>query len=64
MGSCTSCCQSLSDKDRRDLLAAITVQQNVDNMKVILDKYPGINVNNIYLDQVSSSVKLEVPYTR
>ena len=52
MGVCTSC-QSLSEKDRRDLLAAITIHRDFDGVKTILDKYPGINLNRVNLDKVS-----------
>ena len=54
MGGCASSSQTLDENDRRDLLAAITIHRDFDNIKTILDKYPGINVNAVYLDKVSA----------
>ena len=40
-------------QDKRELLMALVVHKDLDRLKAVLDKYPGIDLNSVGLDEVS-----------
>ena len=43
----------MDQQDKRDLVMALTVHKDLDRLKSVLDKYPGIDLNSVGLDEVS-----------
>ena len=44
---------TMDQQDKRDLLIALIVDKDLDRLKSVLDKYPGIDLNSVGLDEVS-----------
>ena len=45
---------TLTQQDKQELLMSLTVHKDLDRIKSIIDRYPGIDVNTIRLDDVSA----------